>query len=69
MPRKKAPTAAELARDKARKQVQNLFDQFKDPLERSSDARSNEDDVAPPIARQRRRHLADAVTKKPERMR
>lgn len=29
MPRRKA---AELARDKARKQVQNLFDQFKDPV-------------------------------------
>ena len=31
MPRRKA---AELARDKARKQVQNLFDQFKDPVRR-----------------------------------
>jgi hypothetical protein len=31
MPRRKAPTAAELPRDKARKQVQNLFDEFKDP--------------------------------------
>lgn len=39
MPRKKAPTAAGIARDKARKQVQNLFDQFKDPLERTSDGR------------------------------
>jgi hypothetical protein len=32
MPRRKA---AELARDKARKQVQNLFDKFKDPDRRS----------------------------------
>jgi hypothetical protein len=31
MPHRGAPTAAELARDKARKQVQNLFDKFKVP--------------------------------------
>jgi len=32
MPRRRAPTAAELARDKTRKQVQNLFDKFKIPV-------------------------------------
>ena len=31
MPRRKTPTAAKRACDKARKQVQNLFDTFKDP--------------------------------------